>query len=100
MIWTMQLYRLSTALIIAKLTNDPLPGGASPVLLIDRKSTRSSDEISEIDSYHQTFRRSLNRVVQQTINCFSVLPHCQKARTARPHATAFSSRSELQSAPA
>ena len=49
--------------------SDALEKSYSPaVLLIDRKSTRSSDEVSEKNSYHQTFRRSPNCVVQQTIN--------------------------------
>ena len=80
----------------------PVPGGASPaVLLIDRKSTRLSDEVSEIDSYHQTFRRSPNCVVQQTINCFSVLPHADRKHVVHDLIPlAFSSLSELQSAPA
>ena len=52
-------------------------GGASPVLLINRKSTRSSNEVSEIDSCHQTFLHLPNCVVQQMINCFSMLPQTE-----------------------
>jgi len=68
------------------------------VLLIDRKSTRSSDEVSEIDSYHQTFRCSLCRAADNKL--------FQRVTTDRKHVLhdliplAFSSLSELQSATA
>jgi len=64
-----------------------LPCSATDRQKIDAFIRRS--QVSEKNSYHQTFRRSPNCVVQQTINVtVSAWYNRQKARTARPHTTA------------
>ena len=68
MVWTIQLYRLSIILLSSQSWPMLLvPGGASPMLLIDRKSTHSSNKVSKINSYHQTFHCLPNCVMQQMI---------------------------------